>query len=558
MSLSRRTLLLGGAAVGAAAVTGPSAAAAVPAPPGAATARYRGPLRTDPFTLGVASGDPRHDGVVLWTRLAPQPLAADGRGGMPARPLSVRWELADDERFRRVVRRGTATARPESAHSVHVELTGLAPAREYFYRFRAERFASPVGRTRTAPAPGAAGGTLAMAFVSCSQYEHGYFTAYRRLAEEDPDLVLHLGDYLYEYVKGDYNLPGGGRNPRSHHGPETVTLANYRQRHAQYKTDRDLQAAHAAAPWAVVWDDHEIENNWADEVPERPDRAFRARRAAAFQAYYENMPLRRSSVPRGIDMQLYRRLHWGRLATFHLLDTRQYRDDQACGDGFKNCPAAADPHRSITGAAQERWLLDGFARSQARWDVLAQQVFFAQRDIDAGPATVTNQDTWDGYVASRDRITRGWLAAGVRNPVVLTGDVHSHWASDLKLDYADPTSRTVGAELVCSSVTSGGNGADAPGTAHPWLAPNPHLRFFNNQRGYVLTRIGADTLTADFKVLPYVTRSGAPVHTRASFVVEDRVPGLHQTYDRPVAPQAARSVSPDLGGQTVRQETQRP
>jgi alkaline phosphatase D len=524
MPISRRTLIIGSVAAGTAAAALPGAAASA--------STGGGLLRTDPFTLGVASGDPDHDGFVLWTRLAPQPLAEDGLGGMPDRPVAVHWELAADERFRHVVRRGATLAHPRSAHSVHIELNGLPPGREFFYRFKADRYVSPVGRTRTAPAPWALGGALAMAFVSCSQYEHGYFTAYRRLAEEEPDLVLHLGDYQYEYTKDTYNIPGG--NPRDHEGPETETLANYRQRHAQYKADADLQAAHAAAPWLVVWDDHEVDNNWADEVPENEQPEFLARRAAAFQAYWENMPLRRTSIPRGIDMRLYRRVHWGRLATFHMLDTRQYRDDQGCGDGYKDCPAAYDPARSITGAEQEAWLLDGFRRSSARWDILGQQVFFAQRDNNAGPATVTSQDAWDGYTASRDRITRGWLASSVRNPIVLTGDVHAHWASDLKLDYADPTSRTVGAELVCSSITSGGNGADSDPATHPFLSINPHLRFYNNQRGYVSTRISADRLDADFKVVPFVTTPDAPVYTRASFTVEDRVPGLHQTYLRPL------------------------
>ncbi|MBM2619875.1 alkaline phosphatase D family protein [Actinoplanes sp. LDG1-06] len=545
MALSRRTLLLSSAAAGVAgaATTWPLAATAAP---------YRGPLRADPFTLGIASGDPESDGFVLWTRLAPAPLAEDGLGGMPARVVPVEWEVAADERFRRIVRRGVTAARPESAHTVHVEVGHLLPGREYFYRFRAEGYLSPVGRTRTAPSSWAAGGTLAMAFASCSQYEHGYFTAYRHLAADEPDIVLHLGDYQYEYQAGVYTVPGG--NPRDHAGPETVTLANYRQRHAQYKTDPDLQAAHAVAPWAVVFDDHEIENNWADEVPEQPDPTFLARRAAAFQAYYENMPLRRSSIPRGIDMQLYRRLHWGRLATFHMLDTRQFRDDQACGDGYKDCADAYDPARSITGERQEKWLLDGFRRSTARWDVLGQQVFFGQRDNNSGPQVVTSMDSWDGYAASRDRITRGWVDAGVRNPVVLTGDVHAHWADELKLDYADPTSRTVGTELVCSSITSTGNGADVPTGQHPWAAWNPHLRFYNNQRGYVRTRITPDSLTADFRVVPYVTTPGAPVHTRATFVVEDRRPGLHQTADNPT-PSLMAAVDP---ADTVAQETLRP
>ncbi|GAA2680017.1 alkaline phosphatase D family protein [Actinoplanes palleronii] len=549
MPISRRTLLLS-SAVGAAGATTlwPLAAGAAP---------HRGPLRSDPFTLGVASGDPEPDGFVLWTRLAVDPLAEDGLGGMPDRAIRVGWELAADERFHRVIRRGATLARPGSAHAVHVELDGLSPGREFFYRFHAERYTSPTGRTRTTPPHWATPASLAMSFVSCSQYEHGYFTAYRRLAEDEPELILHLGDYQYEYQAGTYVAPGG--NPRDHQGPETVTLANYRQRHAQYKTDPDLQAAHAVAPWAVVFDDHEIENNWADEVPEQPDPNFPARRAAAFQAYYENMPLRRTSIPRGIDMQLYRRVRWGRLATFHMLDTRQFRDDQGCGDGYKDCPAAYDPARSITGAEQEAWLLDGFHRSSARWDVLGQQVFFGQRDNNAGPAEVVSMDSWDGYQASRQRITQGWVDAGVRNPVVLTGDVHAHWADELKLDYDDPTSRTVGTELVCSSITSTGDGVDVPSGTHPWTAWNPHLKFYNNQRGYVRTTITPDAMTADFVVLPYVSRPGAPAHTRASFVIEDRVPGLTKIADSPAPGASLRAEgSADLGAETVRQETERP
>ncbi|REE95254.1 alkaline phosphatase D family protein [Thermomonospora umbrina] len=556
-ALNRRTFLVTtGLAAGAAGT------ATVLSPPAAQAAPQSRSLGADPFTLGVASGDPDHDGVVLWTRLALRPLAEDGLGGMPSRIVPVRWEVAEDERFRRVVRRGAVSARPESAHSVHVELNGLEAGRDYWYRFRVERYISPVGRTRTAPARHSYGPALAMAFVSCSQFEHGYFTSYRRLAEEDPDLVLHLGDYQYEYTKNTYTIPGG--NVRDHDGPETETLAGYRQRHAQYKSDVDLQAAHAAAPWLVVWDDHEIDNNWADEIhekPEIPQPRFLERRAAAFRAYYENMPLRRTSVPRGIDMQLFRRVQWGKLATFHMLDTRQYRDDQGCGDGYRDCPAAVDPARTITGDEQEAWLLDGFRESRARWDVLGQQVFFAQRDNNAGPLKVTSMDAWDGYVASRERITRGWLDAGVRNPVVLTGDVHAHWASDLKADYDDPTSRTVGSELVATSISTGGDGKDSNPADHAFLKINPHLRFYNNQRGYVMTRITPTEMKADFKVVPYVQRPGAPVHTKATFVIEDRVPGVQQTYLRPLdqARTATTSISPeDLGRRTVLDETVRP
>ncbi|MGH3902545.1 MAG: alkaline phosphatase D family protein [Pseudonocardiaceae bacterium] len=484
----------------------------------------------DPFTVGVASGDPAADGVVLWTRLAPRPLADDGLGGMPSRPVDVEWELATDEGFRQVERRGRSIAVPEAAHSVHVELTGLRPGREYFYRFRAAGHLSPVGRTRTAPEPAALGSALTMCFTSCSQYEHGWFTAYRRLAEEDPDVVLHLGDYQYEYAANQYTVPSG--NVRNHIGPEAETLANYRQRYAQYKTDPDLQAAHAVAPWLVIWDDHELDNNWADEVPEHPSEkpqpGFPTRRTAALQAYYENMPLRRSSLPQGIDMQLYRRVQWGGLVTFHLLDTRQYRSDQPCGDRFiSDCPERADPARSIIGAEQESWLLDGFQRSRSRWDVLGQQVFFSQLDLTPGPAGGFNVDAWDGYVGSRDRIVAGLRNSPVRNAVVLTGDVHSHWAAEVRERFDDLTSAAVGTELVSSSITSGGDGSETLPEAVIALAENPHIRFVNYRRGYVRTRFTPDQLRADFQVVPFVSRPDAAVQTRASFVVPDREPALH-------------------------------
>ncbi|MFC0039857.1 alkaline phosphatase D family protein [Actinomadura rayongensis] len=518
-------------------------------------------LKKNPFTLGVASGDPAPDGFVLWTRLALDPLAENGLGGMPSGTVTVEWQVASDARFKKIVKRGTVGASVASAHSVHVEVHGLRPGAQYWYRFKTGTFLSRTGHTRTAPRADTFGSALVMAFVSCAQYEHGYFTSYRRLAEQHPDLVLHLGDYQYEYKKGTYVAPGG--NVRDHAGPETVTLANYRQRHAQYKADADLQAAHAVAPWLVVFDDHEVENNWAGDVPEAgsdtPNTAdFVRRRAAAFRAYYENMPLRRTSIPRGAGMQLYRNVAWGRLANFHMLDTRQFRDDQACGDGNKNCPEAAATSRSITGARQEKWLVDGFRRSAARWDILGQQVFFAQRDSDAGPAKITSMDAWDGYVASRARITRGWVNAKVRNAVVLTGDVHAHWASDLKLNYDDPHSRTVGSELVCSSITSGGDGRDSDPADHPYLKINPHLKFYNNQRGYVITKIGKDQIKADFRTVPTVRTHTAAASTKATFVIHDRVPGVHRTYLRPYESVRAadRRTDEQIIRETIANETQ--
>lgn len=536
MHVSRRILLLSSAV----------AASTVPTAAWAEDRRHR-TLQRDPFTLGVASGDPTSDGVVLWTRLATDPLAEDGMGGMPDAAFDVAWEVATDDRFSRRVASGSQQARPDRGHSIHIELTGMEADTEYYYRFKTGQWVSPTARTRTAPAPGAMPERLRMAFASCSQFEHGYFTAYRHMAESSPDLILHLGDYQYEYKKGEYLSPDG--NVRDHLGPETVTLANYRQRHAQYKTDPDLQAAHAVAPWLVVWDDHETENNWADEVPEAgsdtPDTAgFLARRAAAFQAYWENMPLRRSSVPEGIDMQLYRRVEWGRLARFHMLDTRQYRDDQACGDGWvDDCAEAWDEKRSITGDEQEAWLIDGFRSSDARWDVIGQQVFFAQRDADAGPVLNTSMDGWDGYAASRERIIRGWLDAGVRNPVVLTGDVHTHWASELLADFDDPDSERVGVELVTTSITSGGNGVDSVPEDNETLLINPHIKFRNAQRGWVQTTITPEQIDVDFQVVPTVTEQDSPAHTRRSYTVADGDRALHQTYDRPVE-ESSRSTEP--------------
>lgn len=542
MTTSRRTFLAAGLAGSAALALGigPEATAAAPA------------LRRDPFTLGLASGDPWPRSVVLWTRLALEPLAADGRGGMPNRNYPLRWQIARDARFSRIAASGTAVARPEFGHAVHVTARGLQPGREYFYRFRSGSYVSAVGRTRTAPAANSLPQSLAMSFVSCSQYEHGWFTAYRRLAEDQPELVLHLGDYQYEYKRDTYVAPSG--NVRDHEGPETVDLASYRQRHAQYKTDPDLQRAHAVAPWLVVWDDHEVDNNWAGYIPESPEQGFAVRRAAAFRAYYENMPLRPTSAPTGTQMQLYRKLDWGRLASFHMLDTRQFRDDQACGDGYDaDCAAAVDPARSITGGEQERWLRNNFNASRARWDLLGQQVFFAQRDATSGPLKTVSMDAWDGYAASRDRITRAWRRAGVRNPVVLTGDVHAHWASDIKADFDNPDSATIGSELVCSSITSGGDGSD---TASAWLGWNPHLKFHTTLRGYVNTTITPTQLDADFRCVAKVSVPDAPAFTRASFTLLDRERGLYQTADNPLTSALARRG--DNSSDVIEWETRRP
>ncbi|MCM1950525.1 alkaline phosphatase D family protein [Streptomyces sp. G2] len=502
----------------------------LPAAGAAAAAELDGRRITeDPFTLGVASGDPLPGSVLLWTRLAPRPF--EPGGGLPAERVSVHWELARDERFARTVRRGRATAHPEFSHTVHVEVEHLEPGREFYYRFRAGDWTSPVGRTRTAPAPWARPAELRIGAVSCQAYHDGYFTAYRHLAYEDLDVVLHLGDYLYEYA---VNATGGARAYTDRTLPavfnrETVTLEDYRLRYGLYKSDPDLRAAHAAHPFVVTWDDHETENNYAGGTPENgvPPEEFLLRRAAAYRAYWEHQPLRAPQRPEGPDMRLYRRLRFGRLAQFDVLDTRQYRSDQAYGDGWQvPGPLSEDPARTMTGAAQERWLLDGWRASDARWNVLPQQVVLAERRDRSTADFKLSMDSWDGYPASRQRILAGAESAGVENLMVLTGDVHVGYGFDLKADFRDPASRTLGTEIVATSIASGKDGADRPSNYDKLLQANPHLRFFNGRRGYVTVAFGEESARADFRTVPYVTTPGAPVTTAGSFVTEAGNPGL--------------------------------
>ncbi|MBB6343583.1 alkaline phosphatase D family protein [Nonomuraea muscovyensis] len=472
---------------------------------GASTGTSRA-LKGDPFTLGVASGDPSADGFVLWTRLALDPLGGDGRGAMPSRDVDVDWQVATDERFSSIVRSGTLTARAGAAHSVHVELDGLRPGTPYHYRFRAQGRVSPAGRTTTTPEGER---PLAFAVAACAHYEHGFYTAYRRLAEEEPDLVVFLGDYLYEYGPSGYTALAG--QVRSHTPGKCATLADYRLRHAQYKSDPDLQRAHATAPWLVAFDDHEVENNWAGPVSSTGAPAFDRRRADAFRAYYENMPLRRASL-RGTALQVNRRVSWGTLARFHLLDTRQFRDDQACLDGVRaGCDERLDEDRTLLGAGQWRWLEEGLHGSGARWNLLGQQIMVAHRDYRRGPGREVSLDSWDGYAAERARLL-GSLAA-TSNPVVLTGDAHMHHLADLKADTDDPDSPVVARELVASSIASDGDGYRDRTWIAESLAENPHISYIDQRRGYIMARLTRDDLSVAYRTLDYISRRGAPART---------------------------------------------
>ena len=487
----------------------------------------------NPFTLGVASGDPDAQSVVLWTRLAPKPLEPDS--GMRPETVKVRWELASDEGFTKIVRQGEAVATPQLGHSVHVEARGLQPDRWYFYRFMAGDAVSPVGRTRTLPPPDSLPQQLKFTFASCQHYEHGYYTAYQQMAADNPDLVFHLGDYIYEYPN----------NPeksvvRRHTGPKDhrlKTLAEYRERYTLYRSDPLLHQMHAACPWFVTWDDHEFENNYANDIPEErskgeptPDRIqFLIQRAAAYQAYYEFMPLRPRSLPKGPDMLLYRKARFGRLAEFFVLDTRQYRTDQPNGDGIKPLNEnALNPNNTLLGATQRGWLQAGLIASQGVWNVLAQQVMMAMHEVSYRERSGYAMDQWPGAAFERMELMKFIADRKVPNPVVLTGDIHSNWVNELRVDDRQADLPIVATEFVGTSISSGGKGLHDPKLAERLKSRNPGLRFVNAERGYVRCTVTPEQWKADYVVCEDVTIPNGPVTVRARFVVEAGKPGVQE------------------------------
>ena len=478
----------------------------------------------DPFTLGVASGYPHDSGATLWTRLAPEPL--DG-GGMLPKPVEVEWEVATDERLHSIVRSGRALAVPEWGHSVHVDVTGLAPARWYWYRFRALGMTSPAGRLRTAPAR-ASTAPLRFAFACCQQYEQGYFVAYRHMVQEDLDLVIHVGDYIYESSWGRNHV-------RSHGAGEPRTLPEYRNRYALYKSDPDLQAAHATFPWIVTWDDHEVQNDYADDRSQFLDdpTAFLARRAAAYQAYYEHMPLPAWARPSGPHMQLYTRAAFGQTVNLHVLDDRQYRSHQVCprpGRGGSNvvfanaCPERLDDKLTLLGAAQEQWLLDGLAQSGARWNIIAQQTLMAQAD--RYPGSEAQQfwtDGWDGYSRARERLLRFIDERKLRNVIVIGGDVHMSVVADLKTDFDKADAPAVASEFVTTSITAQGMSRKQVETI---LAKNPHIKLANSAlRGYTTIEVADDRCIARLRAVRTVTDPYAPIRDLAAYAVGYGKPG---------------------------------
>ncbi|WP_031335931.1 alkaline phosphatase [Rhodopseudomonas sp. B29] len=517
-SFDRRTLLRGAVGLGLAGVW--PAAAAEPA---------KVEFKSNPFTLGVASGDPSPDGFVLWTRLAPEPLKA--RGGMTIHPVDVTIEIADDPAMSRIVRTTQETARLELAHSVHAEIDGLAPGRDYFYRFRAGDAESPIGRARTLPTPGETPAELRFAAAGCQQWEGGYYSAWRAIAEDRLDLVFHYGDYIYENASHAADAKGKAF-PRTlpKDFPICYTLTDYRRRYALYKTDPDLQAAHASCPFLVSFDDHEVANNWAgDSDPAAtPPAAFLFRRAMALQAWYEHMPVRRAQIPHGPDVLAYRGFSFGTLADIAVLDTRQYRSRQACGDGFlTDCTEADAADRSMLGAAQEQWLAARLKDNRGIWQVLAQQVLFAPFDwrgipwIKPADKPVRNMDSWDGASAARRRLMAMLADADVANPVVLTGDMHKACAFELMRGDA-----VAGVEFLSTSISSGGDGVAAPDYLPTLQANNPHLKFFSDQRGYTRHVVTPKLWQADFRALDSIATPGQAAKTVKTLVIEAGRPGL--------------------------------
>ena len=484
--------------------------------------KWRPSFADDPFQLGVACGDPTPTGGVLWTRLAPRPLEPDG--GMPGPRTVVTWQVADDDAFTKVVKEGRATAAPELGYSVHADVDGLQPERWYFYRFTAGDAVSPVGRLRTTPAAGAQT-PFVFAFASCQLWEDGLYTAYEHMARENVDLVAHLGDYIYEY---------GVRSTavRSHATTEIRNLTDYRTRYAQYKTDPALKAAHLIAPWIVTWDDHEVDNNYAGSFGENlmeSEEQMRARRAAAYQAWWEHQPVRVPRVRSWADLNITRSIEWGALARINMLDGRQYRARQACDGGTQLVPCGDwnDPERSMLGDAQEKWLEERL-RSNAHWQVIANQTMVAPFDTERGTQQRLAMDNWSGYPQARDRLLSAIQRHAANRTVVITGDIHSSWVNELHAGFSRPDRPIVAAEFVGTSITSGGDGGPMSARTRTAMAENPHVKWQDARRGYVMCSVDAKAWNTEYKTVEYIRRPGAPLLPPKKWRVEHGRPGVQQ------------------------------
>lgn len=496
------------------------AASSLLKPPGYAHASESFTFHDYPFKLGIASGDPGTEGVVLWTRLAPNPydLAA-----LREKVIPVSWQVAEDERMKKVVQNGTNYSYPENAHSLHIEVQGLNADREYFYRFTAGGEQSPIGKTRTLPILGSHIKDFRFALASCQDISNGYFAAYRDMVEQEPKLTIHTGDYIYEsiYRDGDRRIPVAN----------AMTLEDYRHLHARYKLDPHLQQAHAASPWLMIWDDHEVENDWGADYSESifDPEAFLKRKIAAIKAYYEHMPLRMSAKLRKNQARLYQRTVVGDLIEFNLLDCRQYRSRPPCLDEddhaplqLKNCEEALAQGRSLLGMQQERWLHRGFGHSGAKWNSLVQTTYMAPFDYLKGEGTAYKTDGWDGYAATRQRILDLIVEKGIKNPLAFGGEIHAYYAGVVNAKAYDFDSEPVLSEIVCTSLTSSGGGDERYKETMDLFTENPFARYFENRaRGYVLCHVDHQYVSATLRKVSNVSDPDSSVSTLRKIVVEE-------------------------------------
>ncbi len=480
----------------------------------------------DPFALGVASGSPGADSVVLWTRLA-------GSEATAGPELEVHWELLEDRAPDTVVAQGRVQASAALGFAVHAEPAGLRPDRWYRYRFTAGGVRSPTGRTRTLPRADALPTRMRLAFASCQRWEDGHYAAYRQMREDAPDLVLFLGDYIYEYASRQ-----GPAAVRTHSLPHIRDLDGYRQRYALYRSDPLLQQMHAACPWLLTWDDHEVENNYAGTLSTMGTPDLPALRLAAYRAYYEHMPIRRDAVLGGLDgllrgqpLRLHQAYDLGRLARLHLLDNRQYRSRPACGprDSAAQqqvCTTTPAADRSMLGTEQEEWLWAGFraARAQgSQWNLIAQQTRFTPGDYPRGAGAHPSADNWDGYPETRQRMLDALQREQVRNPLILGGDIHQNWVARVHAQPYDTGSPVIASEFCGTSIASG-NPLDAAQNQRQ-RERNPHCLLANAQlRGYGLLDLDAQRAVVSLRTVDDVRRADSPVSTLARFEVPSGQP----------------------------------
>ncbi|HWK34818.1 alkaline phosphatase D family protein [Sphingomonas sp.] len=480
----------------------------------------------DPFALGVAAGDPAPDGFVIWTRLAPRPL--EPHGGMPAEAVELGWEVAEDDGFRKIVRAGKALARPELAHSVHVEVAGLGSQRRYWYRFMVDGIPSETGTARTAPLAGAAVDRLRIAVAGCQNYQAGLFTAWRHISREaDLDFVYHYGDYIYEGATAGVAAPGRPPVVRRHPDDEPYSLDDYRRRYALYKVDPDLRAAHAAAAFLPSFDDHEVENDWSGDLDasSTPPEVFLLRRAAAMQAWYEHMPVRMGQFPHNGAPRAYRRLDFGRLMRVNMLDKRSYRSIRLCekpGDG--NCVDRRDSPDTMLGAEQERWLGDGL-NGGATWNMLGLGGLVMPFDRSAQKVPSNGYDNWTGYPDARERLVGMIQDRKLTNVVITGGDSHMFFIGHLPSRRGDLESAPVAAELHATSISSTSSNGNPIGP-DPRAATNPHIALIHDQRGYMLCDIDAAGWTSSLRVVDQAIALGGTVSTLARYMVRPDRPGV--------------------------------